>query len=160
MPQLDTSTFASQIFWLVVAFALLFIVVRTLAAPRLTRIADERARRTQGDLAAAEGARVRSAERASAHQARIAAAHDEGRAALAAETDRARDAGGAALADLGGRLNARIEAAETRVADASARAQSELDTAAAQLAAELVERLTGRAPDAGRVAQAVAETRA
>ncbi|MFN3288371.1 MAG: ATPase, partial [Sphingomonadaceae bacterium] len=70
MPQLDTSTWASQIFWLLVSFLLLLLVVRTLAAPRLARITQERDRRTQGDMAAAEAARTASAQRTAECEAR------------------------------------------------------------------------------------------
>ncbi|MBC7987384.1 MAG: hypothetical protein H7X93_12070, partial [Sphingomonadaceae bacterium] len=51
MPQLDTSTFSAQIFWLLVAFLILFLVVRFGAAPKLTGMAAARAKRQGDDLA-------------------------------------------------------------------------------------------------------------
>ncbi|MEM7072351.1 MAG: F0F1 ATP synthase subunit B', partial [Pseudomonadota bacterium] len=36
LPQLDTSSFASQIFWLVVCFACFYLVLARIAMPRIS----------------------------------------------------------------------------------------------------------------------------
>ena len=50
MPQFDPSTFASQIFWLVIVFGALFWFMTKKAIPRMTQILETRAERIQGDL--------------------------------------------------------------------------------------------------------------
>ncbi|MDR2723956.1 MAG: hypothetical protein LBB25_01970 [Holosporaceae bacterium] len=42
MPQLDTSTFASQIFWITVGFWLVYLVVSKAFAPRIEKILQDR----------------------------------------------------------------------------------------------------------------------
>ena len=43
MPQLDVSSFLSQIFWLVIFFAILFIVAKNVIVPNMERILSNRA---------------------------------------------------------------------------------------------------------------------
>src|SRR6266849_5060015 len=50
MPQLDLSTFPSQIFWLAVFFVVLYLLMTKLAIPRIERVIDERRARVEGDL--------------------------------------------------------------------------------------------------------------
>jgi F-type H+-transporting ATPase subunit b len=50
MPQLDFSTFPSQIFWLLVIFAGLYIVMAYMALPRLAQIIEDREDRINNDL--------------------------------------------------------------------------------------------------------------
>src|SRR5260221_7380994 len=50
MPQLDLSTFPSQIFWLAVFFVVLYLLMARLALPRIEKIIDERRNRVEGDL--------------------------------------------------------------------------------------------------------------
>ncbi|NUY39185.1 hypothetical protein GO684_00245 [Wolbachia endosymbiont of Litomosoides brasiliensis] len=45
MPQLDASTFFSQVFWFLIFFSLLFFVVRYLFLPKLDRIINTRSKR-------------------------------------------------------------------------------------------------------------------
>ena len=42
MPQLDTSTFASQIFWLLIGFGLLYSFISNVAAPKIKSLTDRR----------------------------------------------------------------------------------------------------------------------
>jgi len=43
MPQLDLSTFPSQIFWLAVFFVVLYLLMAKLAIPRIERVIDSAA---------------------------------------------------------------------------------------------------------------------
>jgi F-type H+-transporting ATPase subunit b len=42
MPQLDTSTFSSQIFWLCVCFLALYFILSYIALPKISRVLEER----------------------------------------------------------------------------------------------------------------------
>lgn len=57
MPQFDTSWFASQIFWLVVCFTLLYKLLAHIILPPLTGTIARRENTISGDLGAAESAR-------------------------------------------------------------------------------------------------------
>jgi F-type H+-transporting ATPase subunit b len=49
-PPLDSSTFASQFFWLAVTFALLYYLLSRMALPRIGEVIEERRDRIQRDL--------------------------------------------------------------------------------------------------------------
>jgi F-type H+-transporting ATPase subunit b len=51
---LDPTTFPSQLFWLAMAFALLYLLVRRVMLPRVGSVMEERSNRIKGDLALAE----------------------------------------------------------------------------------------------------------
>ena len=52
-PPLDTKTFPSQIFWLVIFFALLYALMSKLVLPKIACILEARRNRIEGDLARA-----------------------------------------------------------------------------------------------------------
>ncbi len=155
MPQLDVSTYSSQIFWLIVSFAMLFAVVRGLASPRLSRVLGERAARTGGDIAAAEAARADAAAREKALAERLAAAHEASRAELARAVATGAAKTSASLADLGKRLGMKLHEAEGALAGARASAERELEGAARELTAELVHRFTDATPPPERLDRAL-----
>lgn len=145
MPQLDTSTFSGQIFWLLVAFLILFAVVRSVAAPRLMGMAARRADQQAADYSAAEAARALENARQAEHEAEVEAAHVKARAELATATDAARAQAAAKLAELGARLKAQDEAATAALATTRSAAEADLQVVADDVAHDLVRRLTGAA---------------
>jgi F-type H+-transporting ATPase subunit b len=58
LPQLDTSSYPSQIFWLAVSFLLLFWLFRTKALPRVGEVLEARQDRIAADLDRATKLRV------------------------------------------------------------------------------------------------------
>src|ERR1700761_1458313 len=59
-PPFDSSTFASQIIWLVIAFGLLYLLMSRIALPRVAGILEDRASKIGADLEAARRARAES----------------------------------------------------------------------------------------------------
>lgn len=53
MPQFDTSFFASQIFWTIVSFVILFVVLSKWILPRIVAILNERTRLIEAEIEAA-----------------------------------------------------------------------------------------------------------
>ena len=58
MPQLDLSTWASQIFWLIIAFTAMYVIMSTLVLPRMSSIVQRREQKISGDLKRAEELRT------------------------------------------------------------------------------------------------------
>ncbi|HEY1796983.1 MAG TPA: hypothetical protein VGG57_12785 [Stellaceae bacterium] len=50
MPQLDFTTFAPQLFWLLVTFVVLYGLMKWVAVPRVGRVIDARRDKLEGDL--------------------------------------------------------------------------------------------------------------
>ena len=54
LPQLDVETYASQIFWLIVTFLVLYFLVAKIAMPRIAEVLEGRQERIEDDLDKAE----------------------------------------------------------------------------------------------------------
>ncbi len=54
LPQLDIATYASQIFWLIVTFIVLYFLVAKIAMPRIAEVLEGRQERIEDDLDKAE----------------------------------------------------------------------------------------------------------
>lgn len=157
MPQIEqiAATYASQIFWTLLTFGLVFFVVGLGMLPKVLSTVDERDKTVSDDLAAAEAARVaadaaeeqwRTQDNAarSAVQKRIADARAKG--AIKAEKT---------LATAGAKIDAKIAEAEARIAEASAAANAEIESVAAEAAQDIVARLSGAKVTAAEAKKAV-----
>src|SRR5437868_4894175 len=97
LPQMNTETFPSQIFWLVVTFGLLFLVLWRITLPMIEGVIGDRRNRIEGDLGTAEKLRQQASEALAAYEAALAGARsrahqvmDGNRKAVAAELDEQR----------------------------------------------------------------------
>src|ERR1700760_948344 len=73
-PPFDSSTFPSQLFWLVITFAFLFVVLWRVAGPRINGVITSRRGTINADIAAAEGARGDAESASAAYQTALAGA--------------------------------------------------------------------------------------
>lgn len=143
MPQLDASTFPSQIFWLVIAFVTLYYLMRRKALPRVAEILEARQERIAADLDRA--ARLREeAEQAQRQQDEVVAqAHARALEQLKAVQERVSAETAQRQAELEADLGRRLAEAEARVNAAREQALGELQNVAAEVAQAAVERLAG-----------------
>ncbi len=154
MPQIEqlASTYASQIFWLLIIFGLTYFVVGRGMVPKIESTVQKRDTQIAEDLAAAERAR----EEADAVEDRWRAKMAEARTAAQAETNKAKEASAAdataRVRAADAELDAKLEAAEAEIAKAKAEALTSLETVAAEAARDIVAKLSGV-----EVSEAVAE---
>jgi F-type H+-transporting ATPase subunit b len=142
-PPLDTKTFPSQIFWLVIFFALLYALMSKIVLPRIASILEARQNRIEGDLArAAELKNETEAALASYQKALATARNNAGdiatrtRETVNADIVQQQHALDASLAE-------KASAAETQIAKAKAKAMGSVADIASETAAEIVAALTG-----------------
>ena len=154
-PPFDASTYGSQLFWLLICFALLYLVVSRVGLPRITGIIKERRVRIDGDLAEADRFKGEAETAMAAYQAALAEARgraqaiaNEARAKLTAEADKSRKA-------IEERLQARLAEAEKSIATTKTAAMTSVRGIAIEAAAAIVARLTGVAATEKAVADAV-----
>ena len=157
-PPFQKDTFASQFVWLVLIFAVLYLLMSRIALPRIGAIMDARRQSVEGDLAEAKRHKDASDAAIAAYEKALAEAR--GRAqALANETrDKYAAEAEAARKELDATLNTRIAEAEQTIATRRTAAMSNVQDIAIETAASIVERLTGNAPARPDVANAVAGT--
>ena len=118
MPQLDPSSFGSQLFWLAVTFVTLYVVLSVLVLPRITLTLARRSDQLDGDLAEAESLRAQAQAALEAYEESLAQARakalslaQEMRAEVQAETDRQKAELDAKLAEEAAKADARLEQA-------------------------------------------------
>jgi F-type H+-transporting ATPase subunit b len=159
MPQLDARTYASQILWLVITFALLFYLLKSRALPRVADILEARQERIGNDLDKAAALRA-EAEGAAEDYARVVA---EAQAKASDAIRRARDAVSADIAArtaaLDKELGAKIGAAEAAVGKAREQALAEIEDVAVEVAQAAARRLAGIEVTTAEARAALAEIR-
>ena len=157
MPQFDLANFIPQLAWLAFFFAILFgIVLATL--PKLGRVVNEREQTVSGDIRTAEAAKAEADRIELDYQAGIASARDQARDALNGARTQANKSIEARLAAANLEIEKKQGEAQAQLDAARGRASGEIRAVAADAAADIVERLTGRrpAPEAAQRAVAVA----
>ena len=155
MPQFEPSSFASQIFWLVVCFAVVFLFAWRIALPRISATIDNRHQRIDGDIARAEELASEAEEVLAAYEAELAKARASAQEQLhlAAEAATAEtDKRNAVLTE---KLSAEASAAHTRIDDALQAAAANVNELVEDIAGQAVERLIGVRPDADTIRKAV-----
>lgn len=155
MPQLDPTSFASQLFWLTVSFILLYLVISKSALPRVHEVLEKRHGRLQFDLSQAEemtreaeAARLAFERKQSESRARssemIAAAQKESDQQLAAEQTR-----------LDTELAKKLSDAAKTLSGRRAQLRATMLPVAEELTLAIVEKISGVKPSGDRVRQLV-----
>src|SRR6266851_3172914 len=154
MPQLDISTFAPQLFWLAVIFVALYIVMKSVALPQVGRAIEARRQRREDDLGRAARMRAEAEAASAAYQKTMATARAEAQATLRQISERMAEAA-ERQRQLAATLAGQIAEAERRIAEGKDQALAEIRGVAVDVGRAVVEKLTGSAPDAARMAAAV-----
>ncbi|HEX5080211.1 MAG TPA: hypothetical protein VFV80_13750 [Geminicoccaceae bacterium] len=143
MPQIEVSTFASQIFWLIVCFATLYYLLSRKALPRVAEILEARQDRIAADLDEAQRLRVEAEAALAEYEAAVAKAQAEAQALLAESQARLQAEAARRQAELDAQLAERIAAAEAEIAQAKQAALKELRSATVGVAQAATEQLAG-----------------
>jgi F-type H+-transporting ATPase subunit b len=143
VPQLETATFASQIFWLIVAFVTLYYLLSRRALPRLAEVLEARQDRIAADLDEAERLRREAEAALASYEALIAKAQDEAHALLAETQTRLQGEAAKRQAEVDARLAGQLSEAEARIAEARQSALRELEEVAVTVAQTATEQLAG-----------------
>jgi F-type H+-transporting ATPase subunit b len=155
MPQLDVSTFPTQLVWLAITFIVLYVLMSRLALPRVGNIILARRNRIDGDLEKASAMKAEAEAVIAAYERALANARQSAQGVLKQTADRL----GAAAAErhklLADKLAAETAIAEKRIADAKSAALNDLKSVAAEVARTAVGKLTGETVDDGLVATAI-----
>ena len=155
-PPFDTTTYPSQIFWLVITFALLLAFLWRFVVPRIGGTIGERKQRIAREIAQAEQDRREADQAWTTYQntliearARARSLIEETRTHVRADVERAEKA-----ADT--EADQALTDAEARLAKLRAEARDHIRRAAQEAAAGIVERLIGVSVTREEAAQAVA----
>lgn len=158
LPQMDVSTFPSQIAWLAITFGLLYWIMSSFILPRLSAAIEERRDRIADDLDRAAESKRQAQDAEASYNRSLADARAKAQA-IGAET---RDEVGAEVSamqkDAEERLAAKVEAAEARIQAMKKSASAKVREAAADTTRAVVEALINETPTDAAVEAALGKT--
>ena len=143
MPQLDPSTYVSQLFWLVVTFVVLYYVLSKMILPKIAEALENRQAHINHDLERATTLQEEADGVKDAFEAELAQARNKAQQEITAIKQRAAQEASAQQDQVSARLAADLAAAEQRIATARQQAMGNVAEIAVQLTESAVERLSG-----------------
>lgn len=150
LPQLDLTTYTPQIFWMVMIFALLYIVFAKKTLPDISTVIENRKNHIQSNL---ESAEKLTAEADSVHDSYVeninisqAKANEE----IQKAESKMKEKAAKAISDFRERSDIELDAAEKRIESAKASAMNDMNVIATDAANVAVEKIIG-ASDAKKI---------
>lgn len=154
MPQLDFSTWANQIFWLVLALIAIYLILSRVALPRIAAILAERQGTISNDIAAAEDLSAKAVDAEAAYDKALVDARAEAQRIIAeAKSDMQADLD-AAIAKADAQIAAKSAESEAAIAEIRAGAVTSVKAVAKDTVKEIVAAMGGKA-DAKTITAAV-----
>lgn len=154
-PQLNAATYPSQVFWLAVAFVLLYALMSKIALPAVGRVIDARRAHKDGDLSQAAAMNSEAEDIRTAYERALAKAQRDAHDAFSAAEKAVADKVTAAQAHFGENARNRLAVAEKRIAAAKAEALRSLTDISADVAAGMVQKIAGVTVDKAAAKAAV-----
>ncbi|MEQ8966489.1 MAG: F0F1 ATP synthase subunit B' [Azospirillaceae bacterium] len=146
MPQFDPSSFASQIFWLIVTFVILYLLMSRVALPRIGEVLEERSERISNDLDRAEQLRKQADEVVEQYEAALSKARSEASAIMAQANQDIAAASSERQTAFQAELDKKIDEAEDRIGKARDEAMGQVRDIAIEASRGVAEKLVGKAP--------------
>jgi F-type H+-transporting ATPase subunit b len=158
-PPLDTKTFPSQIFWLVVFFAALYLLMSKLVLPRIAAILDARRNRIEGDLARASALKEETEAALNSYQKSLADARGNATSIAQSTRNTVNSDIAAKQHALDADLAAKAADAEAKIAKSKAKAMEAVGDIAADTATDIIAALTGGKVTKTAISKALAATK-
>lgn len=156
LPQLDATTYSSQVVWLVITFIALYILMAKVALPRIGEILEERQNKIEDNLAKAEELKNQADAAAQAYETSLSTARSKAQAAIRDVKEKAASEAHARQSALNETLKSQISASEQAITKARDEALAGIKDVATEVASRIVEKLIGEAPDSKTVTGAIA----
>ena len=151
MPQFDPSTWASQVFWLILLFGLLYWLMATKILPRVAEVLEARQDKIEGDLRRAEALKAEADQALADYEAGVATARAEAHGMVVEANQAFAEQAAKQSAAFDAELAKKVAAAEERIASARANAMASVKSVATEAAGGLVAKLTGIEVEASEI---------
>ena len=158
MPQVDVTTFSSQIFWLVVTFIALFLIMWRVSVPKISDALEARQKRIDDNLARAQELKKEAETALDAYETSLADARSDAQNTLLQANAKLAKEAEAREAELGEILIKRIAESEANIAAAMNKAIANIHDVAIEVSVSAAQRLTGEAPSVDAASTAVRVT--
>ena len=154
-PPFQSEHYPSQLVWLAISFALLYVLMAKVALPRIGSILAERSQVIGNELAAAEDLKKRSDAAHAAYEKALADARTRAQGIAGAMREQKAREAEELYKRLDAQLHERLAAAEQSIARTRSAAMGNVHAIASDTASAIVERLIGTAPAQQDVAAAL-----
>lgn len=157
-PPFDSSTFASQLFWLAITFGFFYWFISKIISPRIGEILETRQDRIAQDLDMARDLQNQADEAHAAYEQELAQARATAGDIGHKARDKAKADAEAERNKIEAELGTKLEAAEARIASIREKALAEVDQIASDSVGDIVEKLIGSSVTKADVTKAVDAT--
>lgn len=154
-PPFDVHTYPSQLIWLVIAFAALYLLMSRIALPRIANILEERHDRIADDIEEAGKLKAESEAAAVAYEKALASARNKAHGIATETRDKLSASAEASRKSLEADLSVKLAAAEVQIAATKTAAMSNVRGIAVEAADAIVKTLIGASPAPKAVEEAV-----
>lgn len=151
MPQLDPSSFSSQLFWLAIFFITLYLVLSRALLPRVKTVLAHRANTISTDLDGAETSKSKAEEVRGAYEKSLADMRAKSKAMIAKTREESSERAAKQQAETDAALEKQVSASEAGIEKATKDVMDKLAPVASELASEIVKLLVSRTPDAKEI---------
>lgn len=155
VPHLNTDTFASQIFWLVVTFAFLYIILSRGVLPRIHTVLENRQNKISHDIDRAEQLRSEAEEARESYERALKESRERANALLTESAALMAKSSAARHAEMDKKIEHHLADAENRISAAKTDAMDKLAPVAKEITEALVAKLTGKQFSAADINTAV-----
>lgn len=150
LPQLRTEFYAGQLFWLLICFGVTYLLMARVAIPAVQRAQEKRMRLLRADLDAAAAASEQAKALQASYEKILTDSRAKAHATLLDTSAAIAKESAAQQAALQAQLGQRVGEAERRIAASRDAALKDVESAAKDLAAAVVENITGQKAGASR----------
>lgn len=146
LPQLDVTTFSSQVVWLLITFVALYVLMTKTALPRIGEVLEERQNKIDDNLAKAEELKAQAEAACTAYETSLSDARSKAQTAIREVKDSAASEAAQRQSALNEKLQAQIATSELAIGKARDEALLGIKDVATDVATCVVEKLTGDVP--------------
>ena len=142
LPQLDITTWPSQLFWLVVTFLIGYFLISLLVAPSISSVLENRSTKISDDLEAAKQAQDNAKDVYNSYEESIREARLQAAIAAAKALEEAKAKTASRNTAINKKLAASAKKAETRLSEVREEALSSLEDLATETSQKIIAELT------------------
>ena len=146
MPQLDPSSYASQIVWLIITFVIFYLVMARVALPRVSEVLETRQDRIAYDLETATTLKVEAESVLAEYEASMVKAHADAQSMLAQAAQERSAEAARCQEELSAKIAAQLGDAERRIDEARQAAMANIGEIAGDVALSATAKLIGVEP--------------
>ncbi len=155
LPQFDPTWFASQVFWLAIAFAFLYFFFARKTLPDISGVIENRRTHIESDLELADKLTKEAEDVQEAYEQSLSSAREQASNALIQADEEMKARAAQAYEDFRKRSETEIRKTEEKLEEAKSGALNEMTNIAADVVGQAVEKIIGTKTDTARAKSAV-----